>query len=64
MAYSIEFKKEVVLRVKNGENVSDVSKDVGVSAASIYNWLKKEELIPDEIKSMSSVEQEEIEENK
>lgn len=35
-----EVKAEVLLKVKNGEKVADLAKQYGVSAKSIYNWLK------------------------
>ena len=42
MTYSVEIIKNVLQRVINGENVEEVSKDMGISVSLIHSWLNYE----------------------
>lgn len=44
MAYSIELKQEVLEKIKQGESVKEISKEKGISVATIYNWKKQEKI--------------------
>jgi len=37
-----EIKTEIISKVKNGEKVTDLAKQYGISDNTIYNWLHKE----------------------
>ena len=40
-AIANEIKQEVVEKVKQGESVTDLSQQYGISNKTIYNWLKR-----------------------
>jgi transposase-like protein len=39
--FDTEFKRKVVARLLNGESRAAVSKDLGIVASVLYNWVKK-----------------------
>lgn len=41
MVYSEELRNNVISRVQNGESVNNISNELNISVATIYNWLKK-----------------------
>ena len=41
MAYLVEYKKQILERMKN-EKIADIAKDTGISMPTLYNWRKKE----------------------
>ena len=46
MRYSLAFKQSTLRKVlpPNNESVLKVANDLGVTANSIYNWIKKQEM--------------------
>jgi transposase len=39
-AYTIEFKELTVKRIKDGQSVSTVCKELGLSDQTVHNWVK------------------------
>ena len=39
-AYTIEFKELMVRRIKDGQSVSQVSRELGLSDQTVRNWVK------------------------
>lgn len=42
--YSEEFRSDVIRLVRGGMSVAQVSKDMGVSQATLYAWLNREDV--------------------
>lgn len=42
MAYSAEYKKQILERMKN-EKIADIAKETGISVPTLYNWRKAEQ---------------------
>jgi transposase len=42
-AYTLEFKEQAVKRIKDGQGVGLVSKELGLSEQTLRNWLKASE---------------------
>lgn len=45
MPYSTSFKQQILTRCQNGESVSAISKEHGVSRSTIYRWLTEENTV-------------------
>lgn len=41
--FTLEFKKEAVWLVRNGQRRSEVSTSLGISGQTLHNWLKAED---------------------
>lgn len=40
MKYTVDQKRELVLRYQNGESVSDICTQTGIARSTLYSWLK------------------------
>ncbi len=43
MAYSLELKEKVLMKIENGEKIKDISDDIGISKSTLYKWVKEME---------------------
>ena len=41
MAYSKEVKEKILVKIKNGEKIKDISEETGISRPTLYKWAKE-----------------------
>ena len=58
--YPPEFRRKVLDLLAAGRSVASVASDLGVSAQTIYNWRKQDEIDRGEAAGLSSTEQVEL----
>jgi transposase-like protein len=58
--YPSEFRRRVLDLVASGRSVASVAEDLGVSAQTIYNWRRQDEIDRGQVPGLSSAEQAEL----
>jgi transposase len=58
--YAPEFRAEAIRLVRSGVTLSQVSRDLGVSAFTLRNWLRQSEVDSGEREGLTSDEREEL----
>ena len=58
--YPPEFRRKVLNLVESGRSVTDVARDLGISAESIYTWRRQDRIDKGLLPGLSSPEQEEL----
>jgi transposase len=58
--YPPEFRRKVLDLVESGRTVTDVARDLGISAESIYNWRRQDRIDQGLVPGLNSAEKAEL----